>query len=264
MTRRPQKIACITEESVEFLYDIGREDLICGVSSFVERPVEAKKLPTLSAFTHANIKKILNVRPDLIIGFSDIQKDIARDLIGAGLNVFISNHRSLDETLDYLRMLARIVGEEKRGEDVIKKYESSLMTYKDHGQKRKRRPRVYLEEWDSPLIRGIEWFSECVEVCGGVDVFKSRGPGALAKERFVAPEDIVEANPDIILASWCGKPVDMNSFSGREGWENISAVKNNCILELPSAIILQPGPALFKDALPLISDYFDQWEERYK
>lgn len=258
----PQKIVCLTEESVEFLYDLGREDLIAGVSSFVRRPPEARKKPTLSAFTHANIKKILGSSPDLVIGFSDIQKDIARELIGEGLNVFVSNHRSLEETLNYLEMLARIVGEENRGKELVAQYRQQWEKFRQKGLARTRSPKVYMEEWDDPMIRGIEWFREVVSTCGGVDIFADDSAGAMARERFVSWESVCERNPDIILASWCGKPVDIESFSKRSEAKKVAAINSGSIYELPPEVILQPGPALFKDGLKMVDDIFSAWENQ--
>lgn len=256
----PQKIVCLTEESVEFLYDLGREDLIAGVSSFVRRPPQARKKPTLSAFTHANIKKILGSSPDLVIGFSDIQKDIARELIGEGLNVFISNHRSLSETLDYLEMLARMVGEEKKGKELVAQYRQQWDKFHQKSLTRSRRPKVYMEEWDDPMIRGIEWFREVVTICGGEDIFAEDAAGAMARDRFVSWESVCQGNPDIILASWCGKPVNIESFEKRSGGEKLAAVQSGDIYELPPEVILQPGPALFKDGLKMVDDIFTKWE----
>lgn len=258
----PRRIVCLTEESVEFLYDLGREDLIAGVSTFVRRPIAARRKPILSAFTHANIKKIIGTDADLVIGFSDIQKNIARDLIAEGVNVFISNHRSLEQTLDYLLMLSRIVGEEKKGKKVVEGYRNQLSFYQQRGLERKQRPRVYLEEWDEPLIRGIQWFREAVQICGGIDIFEDQAPGPLASQRLVKWNDVVTKNADIILASWCGKPVDKKNFSQRERSDEVLAVKENHIYELPSEVILQPGPALFKDAFQMIDEIFTKWEEK--
>lgn len=255
----PEKIVCLTEESVEFLYDLGREDLIVGVSCFVERPPQAKEKPILTSFTHANLKKILNTKADLIIGFSDIQKDIARDLIASGENVFVSNHRSLSETLDYLLLLASMIGEEKKGREVIASYIDAINFYQKKAEARKSRPRVYLEEWDEPMIRGIQWFREVVEICGGRDIFGDQSPGSLAKERFVSWDEVCQRDPEIILASWCGKPFDKKAFLSRQGASEISAIKQDLVFEIPSSVILQPGPALFKEGLKLVDSIIEKF-----
>lgn len=244
----PKRIICMTEESVETLYLLGKEHLIVGVSSFVERPVAAKKLPKISGFTHANIKKIQSLEPDLILGFSDIQKDIAKELIGIGLNVFITNQRSIKEILDYILMLGRIVDAQKSAEILVSTYENKISKI----AKLTNAPTVYIEEWDEPLISGIKWFSELIELVGAVNIFQKEANGSLAKDRFVSHEKIIQMNPDYILACWCGKTVDIESIKNRTGYENINAVKNNNIFELDPAVFLQPGPALFEDGIDQI------------
>ena len=261
--RGPQRIVCMTEESVETLYLLGKEDLIVGVSSFVKRPPESRKKKTISAFTHANIKKITELRPDLILGFSDIQKDIASDLIGLGFNVFIANHRSLSETLDYIVNLGSLVGERDKAIELIHGYENSIELIKKEAGKLSVRPKVYLEEWDNPMICGIRWFSELVEVCGGIDICSSLSRGVLGKDRFVSNDFISSKNPDIILASWCGKKVDLTSFEKRLGWSDISAIKTNQIYELEPEVFLQPGPALFESGLDLLSRIIKDWSKSF-
>ena len=261
MSEFPKSVVCLTEESVEFLYDIGREDLIVGVSSFVKRPERAKQKPTVSTFTHANFKKIIGASPDLVVGFSDIQKDIARNLIAEGLNVYISNHRTLQGTLDFLSLLGRMVDASELASEKIAEYQELWDKAKKRGRERTHRPKVYVEEWDDPQISGIQWFCEVVEACGGREIFGGKKAGSLAKERIVSASEVAERDPDIVLASWCGKSVDTTSFSQREGWQDVQAVKNHQCFELPSEIILQPGPALFKEAFRLVHDIFDRWEE---
>jgi iron complex transport system substrate-binding protein len=253
----------MTEESVETLYALGKEDLIVGVSSFVKRPPSARKKTTISAFTHANIPKIKGLRPDLILGFSDIQKDIARDLIGLGFNVFISNHRSLEETLNYILTLGSLVGEREKALKLVCHYESLIERAQQLAESLKVRPKVYLEEWDNPMICGIRWFSELVEICGGQDICKNFSHGILAKDRFVETKHIIEQDPDIIFGCWCGKKVDLTSFKQREGWKKIKAIQNNQVIELRPEIFLQPGPALFKDGLAILGHYLKNWNEKY-
>ena len=254
----PKRIVCMTEESVEFFYAIGRSDLIAGVSVYAVRPFEVKKNhPVISSFTHANLKKILGLKPDLVIGFSDIQKDIARELIGEGLNVFISNQRSIEEILQYLWTLGHMVGEPLKTKNLIKVLEDKILEAQTLVKNFKFKPRVYVEEWDEPKIAGISWFSELVELCGGVDVFKERSRGtSLARERFVTDDEVVEANPDIILACWCGKKVDIHSIESRSKYSAISAVKNQQVFELAPEIFLQPGPALILEGIDQLLKLF--------
>lgn len=253
----PNRIVCLTEEAAETLYLIGEERRIVGVSAFAVRPQEIASKKRVCAFTTANVAKIKELEPDLVIGYSDIQKDIARDLIEAGLNVWISNHRSLEEVLGYINMVSSLVGKSAEGEKLVQSFRGKIAATNEHASKRKVRPRVYLEEWHDPMISGIRYFSEIVEVCGGVDIFKEKSHGFKASERFVSDSEVIAANPEMILASWCGKKVDFSHFPKREGWSEISALKNQRIFELDSSIILQPGPALFIDGLDLISKHLD-------
>ncbi|MBY0515288.1 MAG: cobalamin-binding protein [Bacteriovoracaceae bacterium] len=248
----PQKIICLTEESVETLALLGRLDLVAGVSIFVKRPEEAQSLPKVSAFTNSKIEKIVELKPDLILGFSDIQKDIARDLIGAGQNVWIANQRSISEILDYILLLGRLVGEESKALALVEGFEQKIEEIKLSAKSLKFRPKVYFEEWDDPQISAIQWVSELIEICGGIDIFKDRSRGKLAAERFTKQEEILERNPDVIIGCWCGKKVRLESFKTRQGWSSISAVKNDLIFELEPEIFLQPGPALFVDGLEIM------------
>lgn len=248
----PKRIICLTEESVEFLYRIGEEDRILGVSAYVERPLRAKKeKKVVSVFTHAQTEKIVSMKPDLVIGFSDIQKDIARDLIGAGLDVWISNQRSLNEILDYLEMLGRIVNS-NQAVGVVSGYRQKLDSYREKNEEREHKPRLYLEEWDEPMISGISWFSEIVEACGGKDIFSELRQGSLAKDRFVNWDAVLDRRPDGMLASWCGKKVDFDSIRKRQGAAELS------IYELDPAIYLQPGPALFETGLDQLTNLINQ------
>lgn len=256
----PQKIICMTEESVEFLYGIGRSDLIAGVSVYAVRPEGVKKNhPVISAFTHANIKKILEKNPDLVIGFSDIQKDIARDLIAQGVDVFISNQRSLEDIFRYLNTLGHLIGEGEKTRQFLETLEQKMEMAREKARLFKVRPRVYIEEWDEPRLCGIRWFSEIVELCGGQDVFaeKSRH-GSLARDRVVSDEEVMAASPDVILACWCGKPVDEEAIRSRVGYSGIPAVKSNQIVELPPEIFLQPGPALFLEGIDRLLKLFSR------
>lgn len=243
----PAKIICLTEESVETLYLLGREELIAGVSQYVERPPEAKtKHPTVTQFIRSDIEQIVSMAPDLVIGFSDLQKDIASQLIGRGLNVFVTNQRSLSEILNNILLLGRMIGEADKAQKLVDAFKQKLDAFK--ARKLPRRPRVYFEEWDHPNYSGIQWVSELIEACGGENIFKDKS-GAMARDREVTHEEIIKRNPEIIFGCWCGKPVKLDSFEKRPGFEAVSAVQNKFIWELDPAIFLQPGPALFVDGL---------------
>ncbi|MAX66229.1 MAG: ABC transporter substrate-binding protein [Bacteriovoracaceae bacterium] len=260
----PQRIICLTEEPVETLYLLGKEHLIVGVSAFVKRPKEAQKLPKVSFFTSSNYKKILEKKPDLVLGHSDIQKDIARDLIEMGQNVFIANHRSLEEILQYIQLLSRMVDASQEGEKLIKKLRNKINEAKEFTKTLHRRPKVYFEEWDEPQISAIKWVSELIELCGGENIFASKSDGLLAKERFVSNADVVAMNPDIIFACWCGKKVQLSSFAQREGFSEVSAIKSKRVLELPPEIFLQPGPAVFLEGINILIEHFKSFNDEVK
>ena len=244
----PERIICLTEESVETLYLLGREELIAGVSQYVERPLEAKSKPVVSQFIRSDIEKIVSMKPDLVIGFSDLQKDIAAQLIGRGLNVFVTNQRTLSEILNNILLLGRMVGEEQKALKIVQGFKDKLSSIREQGKGLKRRPRVYFEEWDHPNYSGIGWVSELIEACGGENVFAHRS-GAMARDREVTHSEIIDANPEIIFPCWCGKKVKIESIKERPGFDQVSAVKKDFIWELDPAIFLQPGPALFVDGL---------------
>lgn len=240
------KIICLTEETVETLYLLGREDLILGVSKYVERPPEAKKHPVVSQFVRSDIDRIVELRPDLVIGFSDIQKDIASELIGKGLNVLITNQRSLTEILGNILLLGRLIGEERKALKLVNGFTQKLEEVGQQSAKLPRRPNIYFEEWDHPKFSCIKWVSELMWACGGNNIF-SHKTGSLAKDREVSDQEISSLNPDIIFGCWCGKKVKLDSF--RKRYPQVNAVKNNHLWELDPAIFLQPGPALFVDGL---------------
>ncbi|MDA9189437.1 ABC transporter substrate-binding protein, partial [bacterium] len=248
----PKKIVCLTEESVEILYALGLEHLIVGVSSYVRRPPEAMELPKTSVFTHANLGRIKELEPDLVIGFSDIQKDIAKDLIGEGLNVWISNQRSTDEILSYVVMLSSIVGKRQEGIAIVDDIKRKIDSAVSFSRTLKVKPLCYLEEWDEPPISGIRWFSEVIEYCGGVNIFSSNARSSLAKDRIIDLQEVREKNPSYVFACWCGKKFDKDSFLNRPKFGEIDAVLKNQIYELEPEIFLQPGIAPYIDGLEII------------
>lgn len=238
------RIICLTEETVETLYLLGRQDLIIGVSEYVERPAEAKNHPVVTQFIRSDIEQIVAMKPDLVIGFSDLQKDIASQLIGRGLSVLVTNQRSLKEILNNILLLGRLIGEEAKALTLVKSFEDKLHAYQNKNYKR--RPKVYFEEWDHPRYSCIQWVSELIHATGGENIFAHKS-GAMARDREVTDEEINKANPDIIFGCWCGKAVKLESFEKR--YPNVTAVKNRHLWELDPAIFLQPGPALFVDGL---------------
>ena len=255
----PSRIVCMTEESVEFFHGIGRSDVIAGVSAYAVRPSGVSQHPVVSAFTHANIKKITALNPDLILGFSDIQKDIAQELIGLGLDVYISNQRSIKDILRYLKVIGGMIGEQQKTEAYIASLLEKINYAKIEAKNFHFRPKVYIEEWNDPRICGIKWFSELVELCGGEDIFAEKSHfGSLAKDRFVSSEEIIKLNPDIILACWCGKKVDLNDFNLRVGWSTIKAVEMGQVFELAPEIFLQPGPAPILEGIDTLLNLFKQ------
>lgn len=244
----PAKIICLTEETVETLYLLGRQDLIAGVSQYVERPPEAKLLPQVSQFIRSDIGRIMELKPDLVIGFSDIQKEIARELVGLGLNVLITNQRSLEEILQQIHLLGRIIGEEQKALELTTNFRQKMEKMRIAAAFLPKRPKVYFEEWDHPRLSAIRWVSELIEICGGQNVFAIK-TGSLAREREVSDQEVMEQNPDIIFGCWCGKKVKTESFSQRPGYQGLTAIKYQFVWELTPEIFLQPGPALFIDGL---------------
>ena len=252
-SKGPQRIICLTEEPTEILYLLGEQHRIVGISRYAVRPQEAKENhPIVSAFVDGSVKKICELKPDLIIGFSDIQADLAAKLIKANQQVLIFNQRSIDEILEVILTIGRIVSAEDKAQKLVDKYTENLKKAKEKTSKQNTKPKVYFEEWDDPTFSGIRWVSELIEIAGGKDIFSDKSHGKLAMEREIQWPDVIEKNPDVILASWCGKPVDIESIKKREGWDQISAIKNNRIHEIDSSIILQPGPASLTEGLKML------------
>jgi iron complex transport system substrate-binding protein len=260
----PQRIVCLTEEPTEVLYALGEEHRIVGISGFTVRPPRARKeKPKVSAFTSAKIEEILKLEPDFVVGFSDIQADIARELIKAGVEVWISNHRSVDGILAYIRRLGAMVGAHEKAEAYARKAEQQIERIQAAAAEFKRRPKVYFEEWDDPLITGIQWVAELVRIAGGDDVFPQMSGESLAKHRILAdPQEVVRAAPDIILGSWCGKRFRPEKVAARDGWDAIPAVRHGDLYEIKSPIILQPGPAALFDGLEAMHGIFAEWDRK--
>lgn len=248
----PERIVCLTEETVETLYMLGEEDRIVGVSGYAVRPKRVRKeKPRVSAFTSADIPKILALSPDLVLTFSDLQADIAADLIRAGIAVMAYNQRDIAGILSMIRHLGATVGQGRRAARLADNYDERLATISEKAQQRPRL-KVYFEEWDEPMITGIHWVSELVEIAGGQDVFSDLAKKGAAKDRFVTSDQVIAAAPDVILSSWCGKKVRPEKIAARPGWNTIPAVRTGRIIEIKSPLILQPGPAALTDGLNAI------------
>jgi iron complex transport system substrate-binding protein len=246
----PERIVCLTEETVETLYLLGEQDRIVGVSGYVVRPPEARRdKPRVSAFTSADTEKILALKPDLVFTFSDLQADIVADLIRHGLQVHAFNHRTIAGILDMIRMVGAMVGAAERAEALAQSYEDRLAAARQRAERLPARPKVFFEEWDEPLISGIGWVSELVETAGGIDIFPERAKQAAGKDRIVQSEDVIARQPDIIIGSWCGKKFRPEKVVARPGFGSVPAVANGRLYEIKSSIILQPGPAALTDGL---------------
>lgn len=246
-----QRIVCLTEEPTEILYLLGEGRRVVGISAYTQRPPEARRdKPVVSAFLDGSVQKIQELEPDLVIGFSDIQAKLASELIAAGLQVVIFNQRSLAEILEVVVSIGRLVGAEERARALAADLQARLDGAAARSASLPHRPRVYFEEWPDPAISGIRWVSELIALAGGEDVFAERSGGAMARDRFVSPQEIVAADPEVVIASWCGKPFDREVFLAREGLAGINAVRRNEVHEMDPAIILQPGPASILAGLP--------------
>jgi iron complex transport system substrate-binding protein len=257
----PQRIVCLTEETTETLYLLGEERRIVGISGFTVRPARARKeKPRVSAFTSAKIDRILELQPDLVLGFSDLQADIAAQLARAGLDVHLFNQRSVAEILRMIRTLGGMVGCEGRTTELVKRLEAGLETALARAAALPRRPRVYFEEWDQPLISGIRWVSELIGIAGGEDCFPELAAQALGRQRIIAdPLEVPRRAPDIIFGSWCGKKFRPQEVASRPGWDAIPAVRDGFVREIKSSLILQPGPAALTDGLLALQAVIEEW-----
>jgi iron complex transport system substrate-binding protein len=245
----PERVICLTEETVETLYLLGQQDRIVGVSGYACRPKEVREKPKVSAFTSAKIDKILDLEPDLVIGFSNLQAAIAQDLIRAGINVLVFNQRSIGEIFEMIVTLARIVGAEEAGCRLVESLRADLDRIAESAARFPCRPRVFFEEWSDPLISGIRWVDELMELAGGEPVFPELRQEHAAQNRIVTTAQVTAANPDVIIASWCGRKVSQDQIRGRDGWAKVSAVRAGHVYEIKSTYILQPGPAALTEGV---------------
>ncbi len=250
----PERIVCLTEEPTEILYRLGEGDRVVGISAYTVRPPEAPRdKPVVSAFIGGSVEKISALEPDLVIGFSDIQADLARDLIAANLPVLIFNQRSLQEILEVIVDVGSLVGARRRAEKLVAGYIEGIEAAQARAAMRRHRPVVYFEEWDEPMISGIQWVSEIIEIAGGRDAFRDQARGKLAKERILTPEDVAAAAPELILVSWCGKAFEPDAL--RERLRGVPAVETDRVFEIEAEIILQPGPACLTDGLAAVEEH---------
>lgn len=254
MPQYPSRIVCLTEETTETLYLLGEGDRIVGVSGYTCRPPEARQKPKVSAFINARFDKIDALKPDLILAFSDLQADIARELIRRGYPVYTFNQRSVPEILQMIRIVGALVGRAEAAEELAWRMESGLDEIRARAAGFARRPRVFFEEWDTPLISGIRWVEELVEIAGGDPIFPELRDKALGKDRIVDPALVIERNPDVIVASWCGKAMKKRTIVERAGWDRITAVREDRIHEIKSTYILQPGPASLTEGVRRLHD----------
>ena len=261
--RYPSRIVCLTEETTETLYLLEEDWRIVGISGFTVRPPRARReKPKVSAFISAKVDRIRELRPDLVLGFSDLQADIAAQLVRLGLNVFVFNHRDVAGILQMISVLGGMIGCEAKAAALAARLEQGLDEVRATAARFERRPRVYFEEWDEPMISGIRWVSELIGIAGGEDCFSDNAQHALGKDRIIAdPLEVVRRAPDIILGSWCGKKFRPESVAARPGWECVPAVAQRQLHEIKSSIILQPGPAALTEGVQAMQKVMKAWQQ---
>ena len=245
----PQRIVCLTEETVELLYLLGEEDKIVGVTGYAVRPkIVRKQKPKISSFKSANIQKIIELKPDIILAFSDIQSEIVANLVKKGQSVLCFNQRDIEGIFNMIQTICNLLDIKQKGINLISKLRNNIYKIKNK-YSNYNKLKVYFEEWNDPLITGLKWVSELINIAGGKDIFYTKSLNELAKDRIISEEDVIKENPDIIIGSWCGKKVNFDQIRNRKGWDRINAIKYNKIYEIKSPLILQPGPAALTDGL---------------
>lgn len=254
----PRRIVCLSDETAETLYLLGEQDRIVGVSGFSTRPPEVRSKPRISAFRDANFDAIVALKPDLVLTFSDVQAEISRQLILRGMSVLNFNQRSIDEILDMICVLARIVEKQREGEELIANLRRGLDEISQSAEQFAHRPIVYFEEWHDPLISGIGWVEELVEIAGGKLIFPELRRCGKAQDRVVDASEVLRRDPEVIFASWCGMKVDMEVIRSRPGWSQMRAIRNGHVYEIPSGCILQPGPAALTDGVRALHEKLAQ------
>src|SRR5439155_10081383 len=256
MTAYPERIVCLTEETTETLYLLGQEHRIVGVSGYTVRPPEARRKPRVSAFTHARFDKIEELRPDLVLAFSDLQADLAAELVRRGIAVVTFNQRSVDEILQMIRMLGGLVGCQDEAGRLADRLAADVERIRESASRFPRRLRVFFEEWDDPLISGIRWVEELGEIAGGAPIFPELAHARLGKDRIVDPAEVARRDPQVVFASWCGKKMRKTTIQSRPGWDAVSAVRDDRIYEIKSSYILQPGPASLTEGVRQMHEIF--------
>ena len=254
MARYPSRIVCLTEETTETLYLLGQGDRVVGVSGYTVRPPEARQKPRISAFINAKFDKIVALRPDLVLAFSDLQADLVAELIRRGLPVVTFNQRSIAEIFQMIRVLGGLVGCQSEAQALAGRLESDLDRIRESASRFPRRLRAFFEEWDDPLISGIRWVEELVGIAGADPIFPELRDCGLAKDRIVDPSEAARRDPEVIFASWCGKKMKKATIENRPGWDRVAAVRDDCIFEIKSTYILQPGPASVTEGVRQIHD----------
>ncbi len=254
MNQYPSRIVCLTEETTETLYLLGQGDRIVGVSGYTVRPPEARKKPKISAFINARFDKIQALEPDLVLAFSDLQADLAAELVRRGIPVVTFNQRTVTEILQMIRMVGGLVGCQPEAEALADRLAAGLTEVRAAASRFPARLRVFFEEWDDPLISGIRWVEELVDIAGGTPVFPELANARLAKDRIVDPAEVLRRDPQVIFASWCGKKMNKARICARPGWHAVSAVRDDRIFEIKSTYILQPGPASLTDGVRQIHE----------
>jgi iron complex transport system substrate-binding protein len=250
----PSRIVCLTEETTETLYLLGEGDRVVGISGYTVRPPEARAKPKVSAFINARFDKIEALKPDLVLAFSDLQADIAAELIRRGYPVVTFNQRSIEEILRMIGMVGALVGRQEAAERLVGDLERGLDAIRAKAAALPRRPRVFFEEWDDPLISGIRWVDELIEIAGGEPLFPALRAASLAKDRIVDPAAVAARDPEVIVASWCGKAMKKRTIVERPGWDQVSAVRHDHVYEIKSTYILQPGPASLTEGVRQLHD----------
>jgi len=259
----PSRIACLTEETVETLYLLGEDKRIVGVSGYAVRPPQVRReKPRVAAFISADVDKIVALKPDLVLTFSDLQADIVAQLIRRNIAVHAFNQRDVTGILDMIRTLGALVGAAEKAEELAVSYEDRLDEIRERAAALPRRPRVYFEEWDEPMISGIRWVSELIEIAGGIEAFPALSVNKSAKDRIVMADDVIAVAPDIIIGSWCGKKFVPAKVTARPGFGTIPAVRDNALHEIKSTLILQPGPAALTEGLDHLVRIIGEWAER--
>jgi iron complex transport system substrate-binding protein len=264
MQRRPERIVCLTEETTEWLYLLGEQHRIVGISGYTVRPAGVRQAhPRVSAFLDGKIEQIIALKPDLVIGFSDMQAELANKLIRAGLQVLITNQRSIEEIFDTLRMVAAIVGASDTGDAWEAKIRKDHEAIRFASQSWHGLPKVYFEEWDEPMISAIQWVSELIDIAGGIDIFPELAAQSLGKNRVITdPLEPARRMPDVIVGSWCGKKFRPEKVMARGAWQNVPAVQHSHLFEIKSCDILQPGPAALTDGLAQLHQIFNNWQRK--